>query len=146
MLFNWKAGPVKGGFRGYIVPGLSPRGPGLKGPGRVQVSALSIGIAPQHRNQTCLQQKYQSAYSILVIGRFFCYTAFRTSNSGRFKLKKRKMYQKSYTCTEINALFNFSDLRALILQYSNVRGLTFPELSISTSESGVKVDILYYYH
>ena len=35
-------------------------------------------------NQTCLQQKYQSAYSELVIGRYFCYTAFRASNSGRF--------------------------------------------------------------
>ena len=34
-------GPAKRGFRGYIVPG-----PGLKGPGRVQFSALSFGIAP----------------------------------------------------------------------------------------------------
>ena len=29
------------GFQGYIVPG-----PGLSGPGRVQVSALSFGVAP----------------------------------------------------------------------------------------------------
>ena len=53
-------------------------------PERVQVSALSFGITPYHRNQTCLQQKYQSAYSVQVIGRFFGYTAFRASNSGRF--------------------------------------------------------------
>ena len=46
-------------FRGYIVPGL-------KGPGRVQASALSFGIAPEHHNQTCLQQKYQSAYSAVA--------------------------------------------------------------------------------
>ena len=32
------------------------------------------------------------------------------------------MYQKSYTFTEINVLLHFSDLRALILQYNNVRG------------------------
>ena len=34
------------GFRGYIVLGPGPRGPGLKEPGRVQVSALNVGIAP----------------------------------------------------------------------------------------------------
>ena len=34
-------GPARGGFRGYIVPG-----PGPRGPGSVQVSALSFGIAP----------------------------------------------------------------------------------------------------
>ena len=118
------AGPARGGFRGYIVPG--PRGPGLKGPGRVQVFALSFGIAPYHRNQTCLQQKYQSAYSVPVIGRYFCYTALRASNSDQFDLKKRKMYQKPDTCTEINVLLHFSDLRALILRYNNVRGPTFP--------------------
>ena len=68
------------GGTSYLGPGLG--GPGLKGPGRVQVTALSFGIAPKHRNQTCLQQKYQSVYSVLVIGRYFCYTAFRASNSG----------------------------------------------------------------
>ena len=72
-------GPARGGSGG-----TSYQGPGLEGPGRVQVSALSFGIAPYHRNQTCLQQKYQSAYSVLVIGRNFCYTAFKASNSGRF--------------------------------------------------------------
>ena len=40
------AGPARGGFRGYIVPGPGPSGPRLKGPGRVQVSALSFGITP----------------------------------------------------------------------------------------------------
>ena len=58
--------------------------PGLGGHGRAQVSALSFGIAAKHRNQICLQQKCQSAYLVLVIGRYFCFTAFRTSNSGRF--------------------------------------------------------------
>ena len=67
-------GPARGGFRGYIVPG----------PERAQVSTLIFRIPPKHRNQTCLQQKYQSAYSVLVIGRYFCYTAFRGSNSGPF--------------------------------------------------------------
>ena len=38
------------------------------------------------------------------------------------------MYQKPYTCTEINVLSHFSDLRALILQYNNVRVSTFPEI------------------
>ena len=76
-IFAPAAGPARGGFRSYPAPGLG-------GPGRVQVSSLSFGIAPQHRNQTCLQPKYQSAYSLLVIGRYFCYTAFRVSNSGRF--------------------------------------------------------------
>ena len=38
------------------------------------------------------------------------------------------MYQKSYTCTEINVLLRFSDLRTLILRYNNVRGPTFPEI------------------
>ena len=38
------------------------------------------------------------------------------------------MYQKPYTCTEINVLLHFSDLWALILQYNNVRGPTFPEI------------------
>ena len=42
--------------------------------------------------------------------------------------KKRKMYQKLYTSTEINVLLHFSDLRALILRYNNVRGPTFPEI------------------
>ena len=35
LLSNLEPGPVRGGFRGYIVPG----------PGRVQVSVLSFGIA-----------------------------------------------------------------------------------------------------
>ena len=35
--------------------------------------------------------------------------------------------QKPYTCTAINVLLHFSDLRSLILQYNNVRGPTFPE-------------------
>ena len=57
------------------------------------------------------------------------------------------MYQKPYICPKISVLLHFSDLRALILRYNNVRGPTFPEIkSISFSESGVKVDILYYYH
>ena len=64
---------------GYIVPG-----PGLNEPVKVQISSLSFGIAPQHRNQTCLQQKYQSAYSVLVIGHHFCYAAFRAFTSGQF--------------------------------------------------------------
>ena len=38
------------------------------------------------------------------------------------------MYQKPYTCTEINVLLHFSDLSALILRYNNVRGPTFPEI------------------
>ena len=75
----------EGGSGGTLYPAPGLGRPGLKGPGRDQVSALSCGIAPLHRNQTCLQQKYQSAYSVqLVIGRNFCYTAFRASNSGRF--------------------------------------------------------------
>ena len=36
-----EAGPARGGFRGYIVLGPWPRGPG-----GVQVSALSFGIVP----------------------------------------------------------------------------------------------------
>ena len=67
------------GGTSYLGPGLG--GPGIKRPGRVQVFALSFGF---HSNQTRLQQKYQSAYSVLVIGRYFCYTALRASNSGRF--------------------------------------------------------------
>ena len=46
ILAQEEAGPARGGFRGYIVPGPGSRGPGLKGPGRVQISALSFGIAP----------------------------------------------------------------------------------------------------
>ena len=38
------------------------------------------------------------------------------------------MYQKPYTCTEINVSLHFSDLRALILRYNNVQGPTFPEI------------------
>ena len=38
------------------------------------------------------------------------------------------MYQKPYTCTEINVLLHSSDLRALILRYNNVREPTFPEI------------------
>ena len=38
------------------------------------------------------------------------------------------MDQKPYTCTENNVLLHFSDLRALILRYNNVRGPTFPEI------------------
>ena len=38
------------------------------------------------------------------------------------------MLQKPYTCIEINVLLHFSDLRALILQYNNVREPTFPEI------------------
>ena len=34
------------GFKGFIVPGPGLGGPGIQGPGRVQVSALSFGIAP----------------------------------------------------------------------------------------------------
>ena len=39
-------GPARGRFRGYIALGPGPRGLGLKGPGRVQVSMLSFDIAP----------------------------------------------------------------------------------------------------
>ena len=38
------------------------------------------------------------------------------------------MYQKPYTCIEINVLLHFSDLRALIQQYNNVRKPTFSEI------------------
>ena len=38
------------------------------------------------------------------------------------------MYQKLYLFAEINVLLHFSELRALILRYNNVRGLTFPEI------------------
>ena len=38
------------------------------------------------------------------------------------------MYQKPYTCTEINVLLHFSDLRPLSLRYNKVRGPTFPEI------------------
>ena len=38
------------------------------------------------------------------------------------------MYQKPYTCTEINVLLHFSDLRTLILRYNNVREPTFSEI------------------
>ena len=38
------------------------------------------------------------------------------------------MYQKPYTCIEINVLLHFSDLRALILHYIIVRGSIFPEI------------------
>ena len=42
-----QSGPARGEFRGYIVPGPGPKGGAvLKGPGRVQVFALSFGIAP----------------------------------------------------------------------------------------------------
>ena len=34
-------GPTRGGFRGYIVPG-----PGFRGPGRVEVVALSLFLRP----------------------------------------------------------------------------------------------------
>ena len=34
------------GFRGYIVPRPGLGGPGVRGPERVQVSALSFGVAP----------------------------------------------------------------------------------------------------
>ena len=40
------------------------------------------------------------------------------------------MYQKPYTCTEINVSLHFSDLRALILRYNNVQGPTFPEIQM----------------
>ena len=45
LIFTWQ-GLREGGSGGtlYLGPGLE--GPGLKGPGRVQVSALSFGIAP----------------------------------------------------------------------------------------------------
>ena len=45
-------------------------------------------------------------------------------------IKKRGECIKSHicTCTEINVLLRFSDLRALILRYNNVRGPTFPEI------------------
>ena len=119
----------KGGSWDTSHPGPGLGGPGLKGPGRVQVSASSLGVASWHRNQTCLQQKYQSAYSVQVIGCYFCYTAFRASSSGRFDFKKWKMYQKElYLCTEINVFLHFSYLRALILRYSNVWGPTFSEI------------------
>ena len=42
--FYAHSGPARRGLRGYIVPG--PRGARVKGPERVQVSALSFGIAP----------------------------------------------------------------------------------------------------
>ena len=51
------------------------------------------------------------------------------------------MYQKPYTCTEINVLLHFSDLRALILQYNNVRGPIFPEF-----QKHLFLTVLYYYH
>ena len=73
-----RPGPAIGGSGGTSYPG-----PGLGGPRKVQVSALSFGIAPSHRNQTCLPQKYQSARSVLIIGCYFCYTAFTASNSDR---------------------------------------------------------------
>ena len=38
------------------------------------------------------------------------------------------MYQKPCTCNEINILLHFSDLRALILQFNNIRGPTFSEI------------------
>ena len=76
-----RQGLREGSSGGTSYPNLGLGGPGLKGPGRVQVSALSFGIAPEHRNQTCLQQKYQSAYSVPVIGCYFCYTVFRASNT-----------------------------------------------------------------
>ena len=79
MLLNWNQGQREG-----ISGGTSYLGPDLGEPGRAQVSALIFRIPPKHRNQTCLQQKHQSAYSVLVIGRYFCYTTFRASNSGRF--------------------------------------------------------------
>ena len=63
--------------------------------------------------------------------------------------KKGKMYQKSYTCTEINVLLHFSDLKALILRYNNVRGPTFPEIQKqfgSYYTTIVLYYILYYYH
>ena len=87
-------GPARGGFRGYIVPG-----PGPRGPERVQVSALNFGIAPKYRNQTCLQQKYQSAYSVLVISRYFCYTAFTPLGHPIVAdlIKKRGKCVKSHT-------------------------------------------------
>ena len=128
-MFNYAAntqGLREGGWGGTSYPGLGV--PGLKGPGRVQVSVLSISVAPQHRNQPCLQQKYHSAYSVLVIGRYFCYTALRASNSGRFDLKKEENVSKAIHCIEIKVLLHFSDLRALILQYNNVWGPTFPHI------------------
>ena len=63
------AGPARGGSGGTWYLGLG--WPVLKGPGRVQVYVLSFGIAPLHRNQTSLQQKYQSAYSVLVMVAIF---------------------------------------------------------------------------
>ena len=39
-------GLARGGFRGTSYPGPGLGGPGLSGPGRVQVSALSFGVAP----------------------------------------------------------------------------------------------------
>ena len=82
--FTCMQGLREGSSGGTLYPGPVLGGHGFKRLGRVQVSALNFGITPQHRNQTCLQQKYQSAYSVLVIGRHFSYTAFRASNSGRF--------------------------------------------------------------
>ena len=38
--------PARWGFRGYIVPRPGLGGPGVRGPERVQVSALSFGVAP----------------------------------------------------------------------------------------------------
>ena len=40
------------------------------------------------------------------------------------------MYQKPYTCIEINVLLHFSDLRALILRYNNVRAGAAPQWAI----------------
>ena len=55
-LLSCHPGLREGGLGGTSYPGL--RGSGLKELGRVQVSALSFGMAPKHHNQTCLQQKY----------------------------------------------------------------------------------------
>ena len=115
------AGPARGRLRGYVVPGPRPREARVPG-------TRKSHMVEWHRIQLCLQQKYQSAYSVLVIGCYFWYIAFGVSNSGRFDWKKRKMYQKPNTCTEVNILLHFSNLRALILQYHNKRGPTFPEI------------------
>ena len=54
------------------------------------------------------------------------------------------MYQKPYTCTEINVLLHFSDLRALILRYNNVRGPTFPEVQKHLNLKGAESKLTYY--
>ena len=113
-----QAGPARGGFRGYIVPG--PRGARKSSGFRVKFWYGTI--TPQQNLPT------EKKISVSL---------FSTGNWSLFLLhpivadlikKKRKMNQKPYTCTKINVLLHFSDLRTLILHNNNVRGPTFPEI------------------